>query len=267
MTSASNAADFGDLQSSKTEGTGLSNGTRGICARGTDSSRTNEIDYVTISTLSNAADFGNCTASRQNSGNGACDGTTGLLGGTDTDAGGYGNEIERITVATTSNASDHGDLTTARIFVPLANDATRYLAMGGYQNGVSPNYVNTIEYGTFTAGNSADFGDLINPAYGGGVASDEVRALKAGGAAGSGVNQIEYVTIQSLGGGTDFGDLIQANQAMCGVSDGTRAQFFGNWGSRKNIHSVVIQTAANATDHGDLVTAAANMAGCSGAAS
>jgi hypothetical protein len=262
MASASDAADFGDLQAAKSEGTGLSNATRGICARG--NARTDEIDYITIATLGNATDFGNCLAgSTQNGVNGACDGTTGLWAGQDPSSGGYTNVIERITVATPGNATDHGDLTSTRIYVPMTNDASRYLTMGGYGAG-GANQINNIEYGTFVAGNSTDFGDLINIGYNGGTASDTTRGIKAGGYVGSNQNVIEYVTIQTPGNGTDFGDLTAGANGLGGHSDGTNAQFAGGWSYAVHIDTMVVQTPGNATDHGDLATGTASSACCSG---
>lgn len=266
MSTASNASDFGDLTSGRYQSTGLSNATRGLCARGVDASdaKNNFIDYVTISTTGNSTDFGDCLgASGQNARNGACDGTTGLWAGQDIQGVGYTNVIESITVATTGNASDHGDLGGARIYVPMANDASRYVTMGAYASG-GGNQINNIEYGTFIAGNSTDFGDLINIGYNGGTASDTTRALKAGGYYSSNTNVIEYVTIQTPGNGTDFGDLLSGQNGIGGFSDGTNAQFAGGWTYATPINTVVIQTTGNATDHGDLDTGLASAACCSG---
>ena len=267
MSSASNATDFGDLQQAKYQATGLSNASRGIAARGfTGSAKVNEIDYITISTTGNATDFGDAiAASSQNGGNGACDGTTGLFAGGD-DVGTYSATIDAITVATTGNSTDHGDLTAGRIYVPMANDATRYLAFGGYESG-GANWVNKIEYGSFTAGNAVDFGDLINSAYNAAALSDTTRALKAGGYGGSNTNVIEYVTIQTTGNGTDFGDLSSGRQGVGGFSDGTNGHFAGGWSYELQIDAVVIQTTGNATDHGDLAVGYARPACCSGNAS
>jgi len=148
----------------------------------------------------------------------------------------------------------------------MANDASRYLAMGGYEaSGV--NWVNKIEYGSFTAGNAVDFGDLINSAYNAATLSDTTRALKAGGYSGSNTNVIEYVTIQTTGDGTDFGDLSATRQGVGGFSDGTNGHFAGGWSYELQIDAVVIQTTGNATDHGDLAVGYARPACCSGNAS
>lgn len=267
MATASNASDFGDMTSARAENQGLSDGSRGISGKGyiTGYTRTNIIEYITTATLGNATDFGDVlSAAAQNGRNGACDGTYGLFCGQDTS--GYTNVIEILTVQTTGNTTDHGDLTLARIYAPMANDASRWLALGGYGAG-GVNQTNIIDYGTFTATGATDFGDLITIGYNAGACSDETRALKAGGYTNSLQNAIEYVTIQTTGNATDFGDLIQANQGIAGMSNNTNGQFAGTWTYATNIHTVVIQTTGNASDHGDLATGVASPAGFSGAAS
>jgi len=70
----------------------------------------NVIDYITIATLGNAADFGDLTAARKKLS--ACSSATrGVFGG-----GTYSprNVIDYITIATTGNATDFGDLTVGR---------------------------------------------------------------------------------------------------------------------------------------------------------
>ena len=72
----------------------------------------NVIDYITISSTGDAADFGDLTASRQGSTGSLSNKTRGLF------AGGYAhpaspatsNVIDSVTIASTGNAVDHGDL-------------------------------------------------------------------------------------------------------------------------------------------------------------
>ena len=56
----SNTVDFGDLSIAREHGSGLSNGTddRGIFGGGSGPAYSRQIEYVTISTLGNAAHFG-----------------------------------------------------------------------------------------------------------------------------------------------------------------------------------------------------------------
>ena len=66
IASTGNASDFGDLFEARGNASGLSNSTTAVFAGGcTDnggSTATNTIDYVTIASLGNAADFGSTTA-------------------------------------------------------------------------------------------------------------------------------------------------------------------------------------------------------------
>ena len=128
-------------------------GSRGLFGGGRDVSsvRTNVIDYVTISTPSNAVDFGDLTVARNNLAS-CSDGTYGLFGG------GYNsNVIDYVTIATTGNAIDFGDLTVGRYDLASCSDGTYGLFGGGRNSGFS----NVIDYVTIaTPGNATDFGDL-----------------------------------------------------------------------------------------------------------
>ena len=103
------AKDFGDLTGGNTEQPAavadLSD--RGIFAGGVrgGGSGSNIIDFVTISSTSNATDFGNLTQARYGLG-GVSNGTRGVF------AGGAGNKdtIDYITIASAGNATDFGDL-------------------------------------------------------------------------------------------------------------------------------------------------------------
>ena len=55
------ATDFGDMNGKATNTLAGSNSTRGLFAGGETPSLTNKIDYITIATTGNAADFGNLT--------------------------------------------------------------------------------------------------------------------------------------------------------------------------------------------------------------
>ena len=66
IASSGNATDFGDLTSSGTGTSAVSNGTRGCITLGQDTSFgfRNGIDYITISTPGNGTDFGDLTSVR-----------------------------------------------------------------------------------------------------------------------------------------------------------------------------------------------------------
>jgi hypothetical protein len=116
ISSTGNATDFGDLTSVRRSSAGLSSSTRGvICGSYTSpgsAPRFQNLDYITIASTGNAADFGDATTGFA-SGMATSGSTKGVyaLGSTD---GGEVNNIDQITIASTGNASDFGDLTLAR---------------------------------------------------------------------------------------------------------------------------------------------------------
>ena len=127
-------------------------GSIGLFGGGYITAATNVIDYVTISTPSNATDFGDLTVARY--GLASCsNGVYGLFGG------GYAtsnaNVIDYVTISTPSNATDFGDLTVARQRLASCSNGVYGLFGGGYATH------NIIDYVTIsTPSNATDFGDL-----------------------------------------------------------------------------------------------------------
>ena len=103
--------DFGDLNTTKYAGSGASNSTRGVFMNGyTGSAKTNNIDFITISTLGNSQDFGDTTAANYYTAGSASSTRMVSAGG----GSPFSNIIEYIEIPTTGNASDFGDLTQKR---------------------------------------------------------------------------------------------------------------------------------------------------------
>jgi hypothetical protein len=104
-----------------------------------------------------------------------------------------------------------------------------------------------------------------------GAASSTTRGVFAGGSGTGGVlsgnqNIIDYITIQTTGNATDFGDLTVARYYTAGCSDASRA-IFGGGRSDANldvIDYITIDTTGNATDFGDLIQVAWGPGSCSG---
>jgi hypothetical protein len=183
----------------------------------------NVIDYVTIATLGNAADFGDLTVGRYTVA-GASSTTRALF------AGGYFydgfdnffNVIDYVTIATLGNATDFGDLTNNVCSAAGASSTTRALFAGGYNegDGYSDIFFNVIDYVTIaTLGNAADFGDLTVSRDTEAGASSKIRAIFAGGYDLNFLNVIDYVTIATLGNAADFGDLTVGRDGVAGASD------------------------------------------------
>ena len=141
------AVDFGDLSSARNQFGSCSNShggleaydprlipvgsSRGVWAGGYDPSISNVIDYINIASTGNAADFGNLTAAK---------GQSGTMGGNLTRfvfGGGYTpsklNVIDSLHIQSLGNAADFGDLTTSRGGTFGFSSSTRGVAGGGFE--------------------------------------------------------------------------------------------------------------------------------------
>lgn len=263
-----NSTDFGDTTISRGGGAacGIASSTRGIFAGGYDgnaSAKTNVIEYVTISTASNATDFGDLTEARQMPA-GASSSTRGVIaaGG----ASSLSNVIDYITIASTGNATDFGDTTQARDGPGGVSSSTRGVFGGGYK-ATHPTSSNVMDYITIAStGNASDFGDLtVARNYVGGGISSGTRGIFQGGGDVSfnGLNHIDYITIASTGNATDFGDLLTSKYGVGGTSSSTRGVMAGGSSDSNVIQYITIASTGNAADFGDLITGSTYTAGCS----
>lgn len=217
----------------------------------------NDIDYIDITTTGNAVDFGDFT-----NGSGrycqTCSSGSRILStvfeSTAT------NTILYITPSTPSNTSDFGDMTVTGIR-GAAGDGSRGLFAGG--SGTT--YSDVIDYVTIaTTGNAVDFGDLSTGANPVGISNATYAVFGLSMTKPSGVftpvNNIERVTVQTLGNSTDFGDLTVARYAFVTGCDTTRGCFAGGPTSTASysitnvIDYITISTPGNAIDFGDLTS-------------
>ena len=164
MSSTATGVNFGNLAHGNTirYSNGCGNSTRGIIYDGvlSPNTATNVIEYVTISTLGNASDFGDYSV---NDGDGpfSCSNATrsvraggGFPSGTDT--------IDFIEIATLGNSVDFGDLTYSRYSADGVASPTRACFAGG-ANVPSLGYLNNIDYVQFAKkANAVDFGNLTD---------------------------------------------------------------------------------------------------------
>ena len=183
------------------------------------------IDYVEISTLGDALDFGDLVQGRRYPSGASSPVSSCFAGGGDAPANTHYSIIDYITIAAKGNASRFGDLT-----------ASVYFAVGGCSNSVRGLYhlgtnswaptwnsVNQVDFITLASeGNSTNFGELSQiRSYTGGT-SNNVRGIFGGGFFGpstSRYNTIDFVLIASQGNGQDFGDLIETRTASGTVCD------------------------------------------------
>jgi len=227
---------------------------RGVFTGGGSPGRVNTIDYVTISTLGDATNFGDLISPKYSDAGGASD-TRGITGG-GTNPGNT-NLIEYITIQSTGNAKDFGDLSSSREQPGGAANYTRCIFAGGYNSG----HINNIDFVTIaTMGNSFHFGDLTAIKRSQGGLASPTRALFAAGL-GPGVSvNIDYVSIMSTGNAVDFGDISGngGRQGPNGCSTNTRGIWAGGYNGptfSKVIEYVTIATLGDAISFGELTLA------------
>jgi hypothetical protein len=229
---------------------------RGVFGGGYQTSNTNTMSYITISSQGDATDFGDLTVARYAFA--GCSSTTrGVFGGGFSGSSNY-NTMDYITIATTGNAIDFGDLTAAKSQVSACSSTTR-----GVFAGSSP-VTNSIDYITIaTTANATSFGDLTIARQGTAACSSTTRGVFGGGNGPS--NVIDYITIATTGNATDFGDLNVARRELAACSSTTRGIFGGGYGGSNTLDYITIATTANATSFGDLTEVQISLAALSNA--
>ena len=226
---------------------------RGLFMGGTPTP--DRIDYITISTVGDAIDFGNLSTGRFTGGAFASQTRAVYVAG-ELAPGAETNLIDYVTIASLGDAKDFGDLFGTRRYTLVAvSNKTRGITGGGG----TPTVVNTLDFFTIsTQGNSADFGDLSAARSSSFSAQSAVRAIVAGGSNG---NVMDFFTMTSLGNATDFGDLTVARGSGGGGSNSTRAVFMGGTttpstpAGHTTIDFCQIATLGNAQDFGDSIEA------------
>ena len=266
ISSTGDAADFGDLTEARGDFSGtISSRTRGCFAGGyfpTGAVRYNVIDYVTISSTGDAADFGDLPRTA-NSGAPLSSATRGIYAGGYYPSNNRDDQIDYFTIATTGNALDFGDLTSETRHAGGAASPTRGIIAGGSR---TPEGMTVdIDYITIASlGNGADFGDMTSArqtCYG---ASNTIRACFAWGVAPSSsyTNAVDFLTIATLGDAKDFGDLSTNVNHTSAVTSPTRIVMYG--GAAKNeIQYHQIMSTGDFIDFGNLVAARGSLASAS----
>ena len=231
---------------------------RGLFFGGETSSNNliNIIQFIQISTASNATDFGDLSVA--NAKGSATGSSTRSLYSGGTFGSGESNVIEYVTSATLGNTTDFGDLSAQRyLHVSFASD-TRSVFAGGVNNGIE--YVTTA-----STGNVTDFGDLSGTFKKGAGFSSPTRGIIVDGDS----NKIEYVTIASTGNATDFGDSAGSGENLKysdrsdGCSNSTIGITGGFYSDQADIYKLTIASLGNMTDFGgNLSVARAKVAAC-----
>ena len=222
---------------------------RAVFGGGNSPAKESVIDFVNISSLGNAINFGDMSTG-MNQAAGSASAIRGLLsGGYDGSCRSDNNDY--ITIASEGNAIDFGNLSAGRSHPGACNSSTRSLVIAGYTG----SRVNTIDYvQIMTLGNSIDFGDSISSRDELGALSSPTRGLSAGGGLSGGKEKIiDFVTIASKGNAVKFGDLTMASAYACGGGNGIRGIIVpGNLPGPDPIFidQITIASEGNATDFG-----------------
>ena len=261
-----NALDFGDLSFGSASGASCGSVTRGLCGATyvapSVTGSLNNIDYFTIATTGNGADFGDLTQGRSYLASFSSQ-TRGIWAGgvgSPTPSPYMSNVIDYVTIATAGNATDFGDTADVAYYgAQGASSPTRGIWSGG-----SPSE-DMIQYVTIAStGNANEFGNLSANRKGPSEASSSTRCIIAGGYTPTALNTIEYITIATTGNAEDFGDLTFAGAYIAGTSNSVRAVWCGRYtspGTTNTIEYTEIQTLGNAQDFGDLISAYSNLSG------
>ena len=252
------------------------------------------MDFFSIATTGNAADFGDMTSYGTSEG-ASCGSsfTRSVINHDRTGSASPGANTstqEQITIASQGNSANFGDITGngENSSGAAGSNSIRGMRMGHF-NSYGSQTPDTFAdkqisgYIISSSGNTSDFGDLTYACYGyGSSAGSSTRMIHAGGAYYGGSPQttrarniIEYFELASTGNASDFGDLPSACDTSAGASNGVRGIFQGGANApadqgavsgRTNVISyVTVASTGNATDYGDLTVARGNMPGMSNA--
>ena len=178
-----NSTDFGDLRGPRWSAgnSGCSNSIRGVFSGGyegpnagpaIDGHPSRTIDFVTISSLGNAVDFGKLIENRSGR-SGLSNSVRGIWAGGANQAS-KSDSIGYITIASEGNAEYFGDLSLAREMPTASSTQTR----GTFAGGRTPSFIQVIDYVTIaTTGSSVNFGQLTDQWFNGAGCSDSHGGL------------------------------------------------------------------------------------------
>ena len=148
----------GSLSVSRDQLSGASDGTKGFFMGGVASStQQNVIDYVTIATDANAADWGDLiTATTEVGANAACGISTRILIAGGNPSGSTTSAIQYFSPSSAGNAYSFGNLTSASLLLTSACNATKAVWVGGWSGSTRLDMQNIVTIDT--AANATTFG-------------------------------------------------------------------------------------------------------------
>jgi len=273
ITTTGSVFDFGDMTAvsgSDYEQGAFSSHIRGCAFGGRGpGNHIDTIEYITMSSNGNSADFGNLTSDNPTQPSGfssrtrgvRCGGIKQAVSGSSTS---YGiNVMDHVTIASKGNAADFGDMSNGASGGQCSSSPTRGVIMGGMapsnlSSGAGGLDTNVIQYSTIAStGNTQEFGDCTTITKNAAQAGNATRTIAAGNSYPAINDTIQYITIATLGNATNFGDLSSARINSGAGASPTRVVITGGYGPsspyyRDIMDYVAIQTLGNATDFGDL---------------
>ena len=235
---------------------------RGLVAGGSSPTNNNRIEFFTIQSQGNSAEFGDLAVAGQNAG--ASSSTRALFGmGGQASPGGKQNVIQFVEIATQGNAVDFGDRTITKNGPGGLSNQTRAVFAGG---GAPVPQSDVMDFCTIASiGNATDFGNMTsgnkNPAC---TASSTRGIIVHGGDPLT--NVIDFITIATAGNAQDFGDATVSAEGLVASSSPTRGIIGGGLVSPAQINNIMfitIATTGDATDFGDLTQARQEAGGIS----
>ena len=220
------STDFGDLTVTRQGSSSTSSPTRGIFAGGYINAPSptyyNTIDYITIITPVDAADFGDMHPGTTSQRTACSSGTRGVLLGGKV-SGNASNVIDYYAFDHLSNGADFGNLTATNRAAASCSDGTRGICAGGGRGDTNQEKIDYITIAT--PANAANFGDLTREHYYLAGASNGSRAVFGGGwkdminpSLPYSSNTIDYITIATTGNAADFGDLTSKRDSLAACS-------------------------------------------------
>ena len=221
--STGNGTDFGNLNATAYSQGASTNGILGTVFGGYRGGVQNETFSITIASAGDSTDVGNLTEARSSVA-GVSSATMSIhCGGYKGGSPSRSNVIDYTSWGSLGDSSDFGDLTIIGSRETPGEDSSRGIVFGAYTDD-TPNTTDNIDYfNTASTGSAYDFGNTLSHAYhsswgsnlggtySGGAMCNGVRMDVAGGntQGGSGYAEtakIQYITIQTTGDATDYGD-------------------------------------------------------------
>ena len=207
---------------------------------------TDKIDFINISTLGNALDFGILTS--KNDQTSCCSSSIRgfRMGGNRPET----DRIDYVTIASEGNAIDFGNLQSSKMGGGGCSSSTRGFFCGGFDSPADRDIIDYFEMNTL--GDAQDFGDLkYSRRYGSSFSSPTRGFYTAGSPSGRG---IDVFTMSSKGNATNFGDVSARTSQLGGFANSVRG-IYGNEQGRvagAGLEYITMASEGNGTDFGEL---------------